>query len=289
MSTIIDGKAVADKILDEIKTEIVILKEKYHKAPGLAVILVGDNPASQVYVRNKKEACAKLGINSYEYRLSAEANEEELISLIKKLNCDPLIHGILLQLPVPKKFSEYKLISLINPDKDVDGFHPENVGKLLLGLAAFKSCTPYGICELLKAYQIPTESKHVVIIGRSNIVGKPLAFLLMQKEFNATVTVCHSKTANLKEITKTADILVAAIGQPLFVKADFVKDGAVVVDVGMNRIQLEDGQAKLVGDVDFNEVSLKTSFITPVPGGVGKMTIAMLMKNTLDAFKKSQN
>lgn len=284
---IIDGKLISENILNNLKLEIISLKAKYQQEPGLAVILVGDDPASQVYVRNKKDACLKIGINSYEYRLHSKTTEGELISLIQKLNQDPLIHGILLQLPLPKHLSEYKLISLINPEKDVDGFHPENLGRLLIGIRALKSCTPYGICELIKAYQIPTEGKYAVIIGRSNIVGKPLAAMLIQKEFNATVTICHSKTINLKEIASTADILIAAIGQPLFVKADFVKKGAVVIDVGMNRIYLEDGKTKLVGDVSFDEVAPKTSLITPVPGGVGKMTIAMLMKNTIEAFKQS--
>jgi len=284
---IIDGKLISENILNNLKLEIISLKAKYQQEPGLAVILVGDDHASQVYVRNKKDACLKIGINSYEYKLPAKTTEGELISLIQKLNQNPVIHGILLQLPLPRHLSKYKLIALINPEKDVDGFHPENLGRLLIGLRALKSCTPYGICELIKAYQIPTEGKHAVIIGRSNIVGKPLAAMLIQKEFNTTVTICHSKTINLKEIASTADILIAAIGQPLFVKADFVKKGAVVIDVGMNRIYLEDGKTKLVGDVAFDEVAPKTSLITPVPGGVGKMTIAMLMKNTIEAFKQS--
>ncbi len=282
---LLDGKLLSEKIICELKSEVITLKNKLQRVPGLAVILVGNDPASEIYVNNKKKACAEIGINSFEYLLSEKVTTKEIKALIEKLNQDQKINGILLQLPLPAGLDEYELLSYINPQKDVDGFHPENIGKLLIGLDTFISCTPLGIIMLLQQYQIETEGKNVVVLGRSNIVGKPIAAILMQKEFNATVTVCHSKTNNLKEVTSRADILIVAIGKPKFVTADFVKQDAIVIDVGMNRIIVDDGKTKLVGDVDFETVKEKTSFITPVPGGVGKLTIAGLMKNTLAAFK----
>lgn len=291
MTEILDGKKVSESTLTHIQEKIPALIKKIGRKPGLAVILVGDNPASQVYVNHKKKACAKIGIDSFETRLTAEDGEEKLIYVIKELNENPNIDGILLQLPLPKGFNEDKMLSLISPQKDVDGFHPENVGRLLQGLPTFKSCTPYGVCEILKFYNIDPEGQHVVIVGRSNIVGKPLAAMLVQKESgaNATVTICHSRSKNLSDITRQADILIAAIGIPEFIKEDMVKDGAVVIDVGINRI--EDSShpkgSRLVGDVDFNTVKLKSKAITPVPGGVGPMTIAMLMKNTLFSFSSA--
>ena len=272
---IIDGKAISAEIQEEIKNEVLTLDRK----PGLAVILVGEDPASLVYVNNKEKMCKKLGIRSLVYRLSDETSEEELLNLIERLNLDDEVDGILLQHPVPNHIDEMKAFNKIAPCKDVDGFNIVNRGKLAIGEDAFVACTPLGIVEMLKHENIEIEGKRCVIIGRSNIVGKPL-YELMLKE-NATVTVCHSKTKGLAEICREADILVAAIGKPRFVTSDMVKDNAVVIDVGINRI---DG--KLVGDVDFNGVSDKVSYISPVPGGVGPMTMAMLMKNVLKAARK---
>ncbi|MBT5953224.1 bifunctional methylenetetrahydrofolate dehydrogenase/methenyltetrahydrofolate cyclohydrolase FolD [bacterium] len=287
----IDGKKVSEKLLETLKLEIEGLISSGNRRPGLAVILVGEDPASATYVGRKKKVCESLGMKSFDFVLSASVTEEELVALIERLNNDQEVDGILLQVPLPKGLNERKLLDLISHEKDVDGFHPVNVGKLLLGLPTFKSCTPYGVCELLKAYSVETAGKHVVIIGRSNIVGKPLSAMLVQKSEpgepgNATVTVCHSRTQNLKEITRTADILIAAIGQPLFVKEDMVKEGAVVIDVGVNRVDDASRERgyKLVGDVEFGGASKKASLITPVPGGVGPMTIAMLMKNTLKSY-----
>lgn len=271
---IIDGKAISANIQEQIKSEV----EKLDKKPGLAVILVGEDSASQVYVNNKEKMCKKLGINSFVYRLPEETSEEELLNLIDSLNKNDEVDGILLQHPVPSHIDEMKAFNKIDPNKDVDGFNIINRGKLAVGEDAFVACTPLGVIEMLKYENIEISGKHCVILGRSNIVGKPL-YELMLKE-NATVTVCHSKTKNLSEICKTADILVVAIGKPKFVTEDMVKEGAVVIDVGINRI---DG--KLIGDVDFENVSKKTSFITPVPGGVGPMTMAMLMKNVLKATR----
>lgn len=270
---IIDGKAISAEIQDEIKREVGLLDKK----PGLAVILVGEDSASKVYVNNKEKMCKKLGINSFMYKLPETTKENELIELIEKLNKDNNIDGILLQHPVPAQIDEMKAFCAISPNKDVDGFNIVNRGRLAVGEDAFVACTPMGIVYMIKHEGIDISGKHCVIIGRSNIVGKPL-YELMLKE-NATVTVCHSKTNGLKEICKTADILVAAIGKPKFVTEDMVKDGAVVIDVGINRI---DG--KLIGDVDFENVSKKASYITPVPGGVGPMTIAMLMKNVMKSY-----
>lgn len=281
MATIIDGKLVSKKVKDEVANEVLTLKEK-GVTPGLAVIIVGDDPASRVYVNNKKKACAQVGFYSEEYALPAETTMEELLDLIDVLNGRDDINGILCQLPLPKHLDEKKVIDYISSSKDVDAFSPVNVGKIMIGDYDFLPCTPAGVMELLKHYNIEVEGKECVVIGRSNIVGKPMGMLLLHK--NGTVTICHSRTKNLKEVCKRADILVAAVGIAEFVTADMVKDGAVVIDVGMNR---KDG--KLCGDVKFDEVSQKASFITPVPGGVGPMTIGMLMKNTLKAAKIHNN
>ena len=274
--TLIDGKAVSASMREAIRTETAALPEK----PGLAVILVGDDPASQTYVKNKKKACDECGFYSEEYRLPAETSQEELLSLIEKLNNDDKINGILVQLPVPKHIDDVAVIQAISPEKDVDAFGYENVGKIMIGNFHYVPCTPAGVMQLLKAYNIDIAGKNAVVVGRSNIVGKPQAMLLLHA--NATVTIAHSKTANLAEVTRGADILVSAVGIAKFIKADMVKEGAVVIDVGMNR----DENGKLCGDVDFEAVKDKTSFITPVPGGVGPMTITMLMQNTLESKKQ---
>ena len=275
---LIDGKALAKKIREELKEEVTELR-KQGIIPKLAVIMVGDDKASAVYVRNKSKACNEIGIEFEEYLKDANITQEELIALIKELNNRKDVDGILLQSPIPKGLDIREAFNTIDASKDVDGFNPINVGKLSIGEDAFISCTPYGVVKMLEAYNIPVEGKRAVIIGRSNIVGKPLIQCLLNK--NATVTVCHSKTKNIDEITKQADILVAALGKLKFVTENMVKDGATVIDVGINRN--EDG--KLVGDVDFENVSKKASYITPVPGGVGPMTIAMLMYNVVKATK----
>ena len=280
--TIIDGKAVSAAVKDEVKDEVEQLK-KASSVPCLAVVLVGNDPASKVYVGNKKKACEYCGIKSLEYLLDENTTEEELLSLINVLNNDSAVNGILVQLPLPKHINEEHIINSIVPSKDVDAFHPVNVGKIMIGNPDFLPCTPAGVMEMLKKYNIETCGKDCVIIGRSNIVGKPMAMLMLAA--NATVTVCHSKTANIKEKCKNADIIIAAVGKAGFVTADMVKDGAVVIDVGINR----NSEGKLWGDVDFESVSQKASYITPVPGGVGPMTIATLMKNTLAAFKLTLN
>lgn len=280
MDTIlIDGKKISNIIKDEVKQEIQNLKQD-NQQPCLAVILVGDNPASQIYVRNKKKACEYVGIKSVSYELNNSVTEKELIELIDKLNNDKNINGILVQLPLPNNIDENKILLSINPEKDVDGFHPYNVGLLSIGNAELKACTPAGIIELIKRNNIDISGKNCVVVGRSNIVGKPVSMLLLSE--NGTVTTCHSKTKDLKSICSNADILVAAVGKANFIKSDMVKEGAVVIDVGMNR--LENG--KLCGDVDFENCMSKAGFITPVPGGVGPMTIAMLMKNCFTAYKK---
>lgn len=281
MTKIIDGKLVTSEVRKATASEISEFKEKYGVTPGLAVILVGNDPASAVYVRNKHKGCLEVGINSYEIKMGEETTEEELISQIDKLNSDENVHGILVQLPLPKHINEDRILNRISPKKDVDAFHPENVGKIMLGKYAFLPCTPAGIMELLAFYNVDIEGKECVVLGRSNIVGKPMSQLLLAK--NGTVTVCHSRTKNLAEVTKRADILVVAIGKARFVGKEMVKEGAVVIDVGINR--LPDG--KLCGDVDFDSVSSVASMITPVPGGVGPMTITMLLKNTLTAAKLS--
>lgn len=278
MTQIIDGKRISQEIKEELKQEVAVLREA-GKECCLAVIQVGDDPASSVYVRNKKRACEYIGVKSLSYELPESTTEEELLALIGKLNEDQTVHGILCQLPLPKHIDEEKVLNTISPKKDVDGFHPQNVGALVIGQKGFISCTPAGIIELLKRSNIEIAGKRCVVIGRSNIVGKPMALLMLRE--NATVTVCHSKTTNLKEICKEADILIVAIGKPQFVTADYVKDGAVVIDVGIHR----DAENKLCGDVAYDEVKDHTSAITPVPGGVGPMTIAMLMHNCVEAMK----
>ncbi|SJZ42144.1 bifunctional methylenetetrahydrofolate dehydrogenase/methenyltetrahydrofolate cyclohydrolase FolD [Eubacterium coprostanoligenes] len=275
---IIDGKAVSKKVKEDVKAECEQLKAK-GIIPGLAVIIVGDDPASQVYVHNKEVACEACGFYSVKYALPAETTQDELNALVDKLNKDDKINGILCQLPLPSHLDDKEVINRIDPLKDVDAFHPVNVGAIMIGDYNYLPCTPAGVMELIHSTGIDVSGKKAVVIGRSNIVGKPMAMLLLHE--NATVEITHSRTQNLADITKEADILVAAIGKAKFVKADMVKDGAVVIDVGMNR----DGNGKLCGDVDFEDVKDKCSFITPVPGGVGPMTIAMLMKNTLTAAK----
>lgn len=283
---IISGDKVAAAIRADLRGEIEALAKR-GVVPGLAVVLVGDNPASQVYVRRKKQACAEMGIRSFSYEFPATCTEKRLLALIAKLNADPHVHGILVQLPLPKQIDEQKVLLAIDPSKDVDGFHPVNVGKMLSGVKGFLPCTPAGCQELLLRSGYDPSGKHVVIVGRSNLVGKPLAAILMQKAAgaNATVTVCHSRTKNLSKITNQADILVAAIGVPGFVKAGMVKKGAIVIDVGINRIEDTSKKSgfRLVGDVDFASVSKKAKAITPVPGGVGPMTITMLLKNTVQS------
>ena len=276
MAKILSGKEVSARIKDELKGEVSELKKQGIFA-GLAVIIVGDDPASRVYVNNKKKACEELGIYSEEYALSGETSEEELIGLIERLNKDDSISGILVQLPLPKHISEKRILESINPQKDVDAFHPINVGKIMTGDYDFVPCTPAGIMELIKESGVSVSGKDCVVIGRSNIVGKPMSMLLLHQ--NGTVTVCHSRTNNLKEKAKNADILVVAIGKPKFVTGDMIKEGAVVIDVGINRLE----DKKLVGDVDFEGAEKVAGAITPVPGGVGPMTIAMLMKNTVKA------
>ena len=277
MAKIIDGKAISKQVREEIAAEVVKFKEKYNSAPGLAVIIVGNDPASQVYVRNKKRGCEEVGFYSESYELPEETTQEELIALVERLNNDDKIHGILVQLPLPKHLNETEVLLKIRSEKDVDAFHPYNVGKIMIGNHDLLPCTPAGVMVLLQKSGIEVSGKKCVVIGRSNIVGKPMAMLLLHA--NGTVTICHSRTQNLAEVCREADILVASIGKPEFVKGDMVKEGAVVVDVGINR--KPDG--KLCGDVDFAEVEPKASYITPVPGGVGPMTITMLLKNTLTA------
>ena len=279
MAEIIDGKLVSSWKRQNIKTDVEKIKEQYGTVPGLAVILVGNDPASSVYVRNKHRACSEVGINSIEIKLPEETSESELLSRIDELNRDPSVNGILVQLPLPKHINEEKVINSISVEKDVDAFHPTNVGRIMIGNYNFLPCTPAGIMTLLDYYKVSIEGKKCVIVGRSNIVGKPMALLLLEK--NGTVTVCHSRTRNLSEVTREADILVVAIGRAKFIGAEAVKPGAVVIDVGINR--LEDGS--LSGDVDFDAVAPIASMITPVPGGVGPMTISMLLKNTLTAAK----
>lgn len=279
MATILDGKTVSAAVKQEVRAEVEALREGGLQV-GLAVIIVGDNPASRTYVNNKKKACAEAGIHSEEYALPASTTMDELLALIDELNHKDSIHGILCQLPLPEGLDEKAVIAAIAPEKDVDAFSAQNVGHIMIGDYSFLPCTPAGIMEMLKYYNIPIAGKECVVIGRSNIVGKPMAMLLLQQ--NGTVTICHSKTQNLAEVTRRADILVAAVGIPHFVKADMVKDGAVVVDVGMDR----DENGKLCGDVDFAAVEPKASYITPVPGGVGPMTIATLLKNTVTAAKQ---
>lgn len=278
MTQIIDGKKISQEVRDELKEKVATLKAR-GKTFSLAVIQVGDDPASSVYVGNKKKACAYIGIESLSYELPRETTQEELLKLVDELNVNPGVSGILIQLPLPEHMDEDKVLLAISPEKDVDGFHPVNVGNLSIGRPGFVSCTPAGVIQLLKRSGIQIEGKECVVLGRSNIVGKPMAMLLLRE--NGTVTVCHSRTKNLKEITRRADILVVAIGRPKYVDASFVKEGAVVIDVGIHRNEA----GKLCGDVDFDSVSPHTSAITPVPGGVGPMTIAMLMHNVVEGSR----
>lgn len=278
MSKIIDGKAVSAQVKERIKTETAALKEQGIEV-GLAVVIVGEDPASKVYVRNKKRACEEVGFNSYEYALPEDTTEEQLLQLVQKLNADDKVNGILVQLPLPKHLDDKVIINNILPEKDVDAFHPVNVGKIMIGNYSFLPCTPAGVMELIASTGTEIAGKECVVIGRSNIVGKPQAMLLLHK--NGTVTICHSKTKNLKEVCRRADILVAAVGRAKMITSDYIKEGAVVIDVGMNR----DENGKLCGDVDFDDCKEKAGYITPVPGGVGPMTIAMLMQNTLTAAK----
>ena len=280
MAILLDGKETAKAVRGEIRDAVTAFTNETGKVPGLSVVLVGDDPASQVYVRNKHRACEEVGIRSDVYTLPADTREDELLALIAKLNADVAVNGILVQLPLPKHLDEEKVLLAIDPAKDVDAFHPVNVGKIMIGSFTLAPCTPAGVMELLRHYHIPVAGKRCVIIGRSNIVGKPQAMLMLKE--NATVTVCHSRTVGLADITRTADILVAAVGRPRFVTADMVREGAVVIDVGINRT----AEGKLCGDVDFDAVREKASYITPVPGGVGPMTITMLLKNTLAAAKE---
>lgn len=280
MATILSGKTVSARIKENLKKEVEELKVK-GILPGLAVIIVGEDPASKVYVGRKEAMCEELGMHSEKFALPESTTQEELIALVEKLNCDDKIHGILVQLPLPRHLDEKAVINTINPKKDVDAFHPVNVGKIMIGDYDFVPCTPAGIMELIAESGVTVEGKTCVVVGRSNIVGKPMSMLLLHQ--NGTVTTCHSRTKNISEVTKSADILVAAVGKANFITKDMVKPGAVVIDVGMNR--LDDG--RLVGDVDFENVEKIAGAITPVPGGVGPMTIAMLMKNTFTAAKNS--
>jgi methylenetetrahydrofolate dehydrogenase (NADP+) / methenyltetrahydrofolate cyclohydrolase len=288
---LIDGKLISEQIKEEIKKEVAAMIDRGERAPHLVAVLVGEDPASQTYVNNKEKNCTSVGIISTIYRLEETTSEKQLLDVIDFLNKDPEVDGFIVQLPLAKHLDEQKVIAAINPDKDVDGFHPENIGKMVLGQDTFISATPLGIMEMLKRYGIDTVGKHCVVIGRSHIVGTPMSILMSRttNPGNATVTLCHSKTHNLKEISASADILIVAIGKPNFIKADMVKEGAVVIDVGMHRI--EDATKKngfrLTGDVDFPEVSKKASWITPVPGGVGLTTIAGLLMNTIKARRKA--
>lgn len=278
-ATLLDGKKLSQKICATLKSKIEKLK---NKKPGLAVVLVGDNPASQIYVAKKEKIARELGFYSEVHRLPASAQEKEILSIIQHLNDSSKIHGILVQLPLPAHIQTQIILNAVSPLKDVDGFHPLNLGRLFMGDPLFTPCTPQGVMELLKEYHIELSGKSAVIVGRSLIVGKPLAHLLLSQ--NATVTICHSKTKNLEEVCQKADILISAMGKPHFIKNSFVKEGAVVVDVGINRLN-----KKIVGDVDFESVQKKASFITPVPGGVGPMTIAILLQNTLKSFERSMS
>lgn len=287
---LIDGKETAKQIREELKTDIQKLKEERRNVPGLVTILVGEDPASKIYVNSKGKACREIGMLSKIEEIPAAISETELLSLVESYNNNPDFHGILVQLPLPEHINEDKIIEAISPEKDVDGFHPVSVGKLVIGKDTFRSCTPAGIQELLIRYKIDTKGKHVVVLGRSNIVGKPIANIMLQKNeyANSIVTICHSAAPDVSYYTKQADVLIAAIGVPEFVKADMVKEGVVVIDVGINRV--EDSSKpkgyRLTGDVAFDEVAEKASYITPVPGGVGPMTIAMLLTNTYKAYLK---
>ncbi len=280
MATIIDGKAIAAKIRSEITEEVTRLKAQ-GVTPGLAVVLVGEDPASKVYVSMKEKACQEAGMFSDEYKLHTETSEADLLALVDRLNNDPRIHGILVQLPLPGHINTEKVLEAISPAKDVDGFHPYNVGRLVVGKPLFQPCTPYGVMVMLREAGVELAGKEVVVVGRSNIVGKPVAFMCLQQ--NATVTLCHSRTRDLAEKVRSADVLIAAVGKPEMIKGEWVKEGAVVIDVGVNRV----GEKKLVGDVEFGAAAERAAAITPVPGGVGPMTITMLLHNTMESAKRS--
>lgn len=282
---LLDGKALAKQIQNEIADEVAEFFQENAITPCLAAVLVGEDPASEVYVRNKRQACERTGLDSQLHRLPEDATQDDLLEVIKNLNVDHQVHGILVQLPLPKQIDESRILQAIHPWKDVDAFHPENVGRIVQGRPRFLPCTPHGVQQILMRNNIEIEGKHVVIVGRSDIVGKPLAAMLMQRApgANATVTVCHSRTKNLAELTRMADILVVAIGVPQFVTADMVKPGAVVVDVGINRLP---DSKKLVGDVDFDAVAEVAGYITPVPGGVGRLTVTMVIQNTFEAARQ---
>ena len=286
---LLDGKKTAALVQEAIAEEVRQIVVKGHRPPHLVAILVGNNGASMTYVNNKVTACERVGFASSVVNLPEDISQEALLEEIEKLNKDKSIDGFIVQLPLPKHINEQEVLLAVNPDKDADGFHPTNFGRMALGLDAFIPATPYGILELLTQYKIPTDGKHVVVIGRSDIVGRPISILLSQKPWNATVTLTHSRTQNLSKLTQEADIIIAALGIPNFLKAEMVKEGAVIIDVGITRVA--DASAKkgfrIVGDVDFEQVKQKASYITPVPGGVGPMTIAMLMKNTLNAYKRT--
>ncbi len=286
MAQILNGNSIAAQIRAEVAKQVSNVSAEHGITPGLNLLLVGDDPASDVYVRNKARDCSEVGINSTVVRTSADTSETEVITLIQQWNAEATVHGILVQLPLPRHINEQRVLQAIHPDKDVDGFHPMNVGRMTVGLDAFIPCTPAGVLEMLRRSDIRPEGKHVVVVGRSNIVGKPLAILLSQKHpmGNATVTLCHSGTTDLAAHTRRADIVIVAVGKANTITADHVKDGSVVVDVGMNRIAQPGGKSKLVGDVAYEEVAAKAAAITPVPGGVGPMTRAMLLVNTMKAY-----
>ncbi len=281
MAEIIDGKAVAREVREAVKNEVEKLGRERGLVPGLSVVLVGEDPASQVYVRNKGKACEKTGIRSVQHTLPEDTTQERLLGLIEELNNDPSVHGILVQLPLPPHIDEHSVIEAISPEKDVDGFHPFNVGRLVVGRPAFRPCTPAGIMRLLDSTGIDLTGKEAVVVGRSNIVGKPVAFMLLER--NSTVTICHSRTEDLPSKIARADVLIGAVGRPEMIKGEWIKPGAVVVDVGINRVP----ERGLVGDVEFESAARRASWITPVPGGVGPMTIAMLLRNTVEAAKRA--
>jgi methylenetetrahydrofolate dehydrogenase (NADP+)/methenyltetrahydrofolate cyclohydrolase len=283
MSQVLDGKTLAQKIQAQLQADIARLAPLRGRPPGLAVLMVGDNPASAVYVRNKERACAKIGMVSFGRHFPHNTQQATLVAAIEELNQDPQVDGILVQLPLPSHLDGVALLHTIAPNKDVDGLHPLNLGRLLRGERGLRSCTPAGVIRLLEEYALELAGKRAVVVGRSILVGKPLALMLLEK--NATVTVAHSHTPHLGQLTQEADILVAAIGKPEFIKAEMVKPGAIVVDVGINRLELGEGQSKLVGDVDFDPVSARSSYITPVPGGIGPMTVAMLLQNTVLSYQ----
>ncbi|EAZ91164.1 bifunctional methylenetetrahydrofolate dehydrogenase/methenyltetrahydrofolate cyclohydrolase FolD [Crocosphaera chwakensis] len=283
-ASLLNGKALAQKIQGELKTTVEKLQGNIGRPPGLAVIMVGDNPASAVYVRNKEKACAKVGIASFGRHLPTETPQEEVEALIHQLNADERVDGILVQLPLPPHLDTVKLLHAIAPEKDADGLHPMNLGHLIRGEEGLRSCTPWGVMRLLEEYNLDVAGKHAVVVGRSILVGKPLALMLLEK--NATVSIAHSRTPDLAEITRQGDIIIAAVGKPNLITGEMVKPGAIAIDVGINRIMTEDSASKLVGDFEFNSVSQVSNYITPVPGGVGPMTVAMLLQNTVLSYQK---